>query len=228
MRSALFTILLALSGVTLAGCGPVEDEPSTSEPQETSKPKTIGPVVIIHCTLKSYHTGLSTTGTYFTYDTRTIDTLSDEIVEAENMDAGNAAHFKEHFARYQLQDSLVVLPLRQHDNKFRIDIKETWYLHGLSKQFVRPDPIWGDNLGRAQLVHGTIVFGDKVSNVDGKKRMLYEGALHLSSGNQYGGTAGTWTYYGKGDVEPENREWGYLHCGEVQPKPDSITIPGGL
>ncbi|PHR56468.1 MAG: hypothetical protein COA43_13800 [Robiginitomaculum sp.] len=225
-------ILFTVVGLGLSACNSEEMPPvpeAKREPQsEIHAPKTIGPVTVIHCTLKNYHTGQSTTGTYFTYDTRTIDMPSQNMIEADNMDAANVEWFKEHISRYRLQDALIVLPLKQQHNKFRVDIENTWYLHGLSMQFVWPDPIWGDNLGAAQFVTGAITFGDKISNVDGKKRMIYEGALSLSSGNQYGGTAGTWTYYGKGDVEPKDREWGYLRCGPKQADPDSIRVPSGL
>lgn len=197
-------ILSFLGGAALVACSPVETPVTPELSPEQSKTKTIGPVVTIHCTLKSVRTGRVTTGTYFTYDTRTIDMPSAKMIKQDNMGDTQLEIFREYIAPNKLQNALIELPLKQRRNKFKIDIEDTWFRYRQSMQFMRPDPIWGSKLGSAQFVKGTIVFGNKVPNVDGKKRMLYEGAIHFGTNS--------WVYYGMGDVEVKDREHGSIIC----------------
>lgn len=220
MKSNFAYMLLSLA---LLSCGPVEKPPkseSVSEPEQMT-PKTIEPVVTIHCTLKNVKTGRVTKGTYFTYDTRTKD------MPSEAMFAGDGSHIKdyerEHFKKwispYRLTDGIVVLPLQQRRDKFSLDVDNIWYKHGNSWHYFEPQ-------GRFKFTTrccGIISFGERRKGED-----AFEGQFDFSAGNELGGTAGTWSYFGKGDIDPKNREWGYLRCGMESASGDSISIPAGV
>ncbi len=199
MRNLIFS-LLCLSMFT--ACQPVE-KPKEPEKPPVKKTETIGPVVTIHCTLKNYDTGMVTKGTYFTYDTRTKHIPSDEKIYTLSKFRHEVENYK--IWHNRLTDGIVVLPIKQHRNKFRLDLENIWYRHGGSLQFylLKPENLWSSNDA------GEIGFG-KRRIIDGDDHGL-EGYLYFINGNELGGRSGSWAYYGLG--EELQKERGYLTCG---------------
>lgn len=213
---ALIPIAISL----LMACEPVE-KPNEPEKPPVKKTKKIGPVVTIHCTLKNVKTNMVTKGTYFTYDTRTQDMPTKEMFDGVGLfKQFERDAFKDINSRFRLTDGVVVLPIKQHRNKFRLDIKNIWYKHGRSWHFLKRH-----EKSKYQYTYmgiGNIGFGERIKGTN-----VFEGMFEFTSGSEFGGTMGTWVLYH--DIEtPDDDEWGYLRCGTESLDGDSISIPAGI
>ncbi len=225
MRILFWAILpLGLLSLGLTACKPIAEEPTAPLPEKPVA-KTIGPVVTIHCTLKHFNTGHVSTGTYFTYDTRTKHIPSDKMLgkpprpELFNRDL---EHFKEVYAASRLDDGWVEVPVGGPNNKFKLDTKHIWFWGGHTRQY-------GLYMGLSPMLimssYGRMFFGGKVTDKEGF--VSYQGHFELSGAGR-GGAWGTWHFNTGDEFEPLVDDWGYLTCAYDQPPESAVREPSGL
>jgi hypothetical protein len=222
MQKILAGILLSL---TLTACGPVEEEPAPPEPQpESHAPKTIGPVVTLHCTLKHFNTGQVSTGTYLKYDMRTDHIPTNAMLGGElevKLFKRDLESFKLNFSGSRLDEGWVEVPTPGPDNKYKLDAKRIWFFGYLTQQY--HDPVGKSGSTEGGL--GYISFGGRMTNNNGTPAM--KGYLSFMGQGKYGGQ-GTWHMNTGNEMDPYNDDWGYFNCAFEQPSAGSIREPAGL